>query len=74
MNKQNSKKRKRKIIWFNPPYSKNIKTNVGKIFKYLVNKHFGSDPILKKVFNKNSLKLSYRAMPNLGNIISNHNK
>ena len=31
---RNNEKRKRrlKIIWFNPPYSKNVKTNIGKIF------------------------------------------
>jgi len=29
--KAEKKKRKRKIIWFSPPYSKNVQTNVGKI-------------------------------------------
>ena len=34
INKPNNKKqRKRNIIWFNPPYSKNVKTNVGKSYK-----------------------------------------
>ena len=28
----NNKQRKRNIIWFNSPYSKNVKTNIGKIF------------------------------------------
>ena len=32
--------RKRQIIWFNPPYSANEKSNVGKIFMRLVSKHF----------------------------------
>ena len=27
-----SKNRKRKITWFNPPFSQNFKTNVGEIF------------------------------------------
>ena len=31
---------KRQIIWFNPPFSANVKTNVGKIFMRLVDKHF----------------------------------
>ena len=30
----------RKVIWFNPPYSSYVKTNVGKIFMKLVVKHF----------------------------------
>ena len=41
--KEHSQKRKRsrKIIWFNPPYSKNVKTNIGKTFLMLINKHVG---------------------------------
>ena len=30
--KQESQKRKRKVIWFNPPYSMNVKTNIAKKF------------------------------------------
>ena len=32
--------RNRKIIWFNPPYSVNVKTNIGRIFLRLVDKYF----------------------------------
>ena len=28
--KEEKKRRERKIIWFNPPYSSNVKSNVGK--------------------------------------------
>ena len=31
-----NKKQRKKIIWFNPPYTKNVKTNLGKIFKNLI--------------------------------------
>ena len=31
-NDTNEKKRKGYIIWYNPPYSANVKTNIGKIF------------------------------------------
>ena len=31
-NRNNKKKRKHNKIWFNPPYSVNVKTNIGKIF------------------------------------------
>ena len=34
------KNRKRKIIWFNPPFDIQTKTNIGKKFIYLVRKHF----------------------------------
>ena len=30
--RNNKKKRKRNVIWFNPPYSVNMTTNIGKIF------------------------------------------
>ena len=30
----------KKVIWFNPPYSLNVKTNIGKIFLKLVRKYF----------------------------------
>ena len=32
--------RRRKIIWFNPPYSRSVKTNISKIFLHLLVKHF----------------------------------
>ena len=38
--KQNSRNRKRDIVWFNPPYSTSVKTNVGAKFLQLVDKHF----------------------------------
>ena len=35
--------RKRQIIWFNhPPYSVNVKSNAGKLFIRLIDKHFNS--------------------------------
>ncbi len=71
---QNNKKRKRKIIWFNPPFSANVKTNVGKIFLKLVKKHFPKGHQLAKIFNRNTLKVSYSCMKNVNSIISAHNK
>jgi hypothetical protein len=32
--------RSRRVIWFNPTYSVDVKTNVGKEFLLLVDKHF----------------------------------
>ena len=52
------KKRKRYIIWFNPPYSKSVKTNIGRIFIKLIGKHFPPNHKLVKIFNKNTIKLS----------------
>lgn len=68
------KQRKRKIICFNPPYSINVKTNVGKTFLKLVKKHFHIGNELHKIFNKNTLKVSYSCMSNIASIISSHNR
>ena len=68
------KNRKRNIIWFNPPYSKSLKTNIGKYFFRLLNKHFPPGHKLYKIFNKNTLKLSYSCMPNLKAKIDGHNQ
>ena len=38
--KERRKNRPRKILWFNPPFSRNVKTNIGKHFLYLLRKHF----------------------------------
>jgi hypothetical protein len=32
-----------RLIWFNPPYSKNVKTNVAKNFLQLIDKHFPAE-------------------------------
>ena len=73
-NTQQKRQRKRKIIWFNPPYSKNVTTKVGKIFLSLINKHFPEQHKFHKIFNKNNVKVSYSCMPNIKSIINMHNK
>ena len=72
-NTNQKKKRKRKIIWFNPPYSMNVKTNIGKSFLQLIRKHFPKHNNLHKIFNKNTVKVSYSCMGNISTIISSHN-
>ena len=70
------KKRKRKsnIIWFNPPFNKNIKTNIGKTFTKLIDKHFPRSSKLHKIFNRNTIKVSYSCTENMSMIIRKHNK
>ena len=65
--------RTRKVIWFNPPFTQNLKTNIGKIFLRLVKRHFPRRHRYRKIFNANTLKLSYSCMPNMGSIIKQHN-
>ena len=65
--------RKRQIIWFNPPYCQSIETNVARKFLILVDKHFPPDHRLRKIFDRNTLKVSYSCMPNIDSTIKSHN-
>ena len=51
-----------------------METNVGKCFLSLIDKHFPKSNPLHKIFNRNTIKLSYSCMGNIKTIISNHNK
>ena len=68
-----SRNRLRKVIWFNPPYNVEVKTNIGKIFLKLVRKHFHKRHPYRKIFNSNTIKLSYSCTPNVKNLIKQHN-
>ena len=59
----NTKNRKRNIIWFNPPFSLNVSTNIGKKFFSLLGKHFPKTHQLHKLFNRNNVKVSYSSLP-----------
>ena len=65
--------RRRKIIWFNPPYCHSIETNVARKFLLLVDKHFPPGHHHRKIFNRNTLKVSYSCMPNIDSTIKSHN-
>ena len=70
-NNTSNKQRKRKIIWFSP---KSVLTNATKIFFKLLDKHFPKNNKLHKIFNPNSVKVSYSCIENISLIISSHNK
>ena len=69
-----NKNRGQKIVWFKPPYSCNVATNIGQKFLLLLDKHFPKPRKLSKVFNRNNVKVSYSFMPNFAGIINAHNK
>ena len=69
-----AKHRSQNIIWFNPPYSINVKTNIAKTFLHLISKHFPKKHKLHQIFNRNNVKVSYSCLPNVSNIIQSHNK
>ena len=66
--------RKRDIIWYNPPFSKNVSTNIGRTFLMLLDTEFTVEHVLHKIFNRNTVKISYSCMPNLKQNIDGHNK
>ena len=70
---KNSSNRSRNIIWFNPPFIQNVKTNIGKLFLKLVKKYFPKHHRLHKIFNSNTVKLSYSCMSYMSNFIKQHN-
>ena len=63
------KNRKRKIIWFNPPFSRYVKSNTGRIFLHLLSKHFPWNHTIHKIFNRNTVKISYSCLRNISSII-----
>ena len=67
------RKRKRRIIYYNPPFCNSVSTNIGRKFIQLIDKTFTADHPYRKIFNRNSLKLSYSCMPNIKRIIHAHN-
>ena len=71
--KQKRKNRPRKILWFTPPYNMEVVNNLGKEFFKLLKRNFPATDPLHKIFNKNSIKLSYSCMPNINSIINKSN-
>ena len=69
----NKRNRQRDIIWFKPS-SKSVKSNIARNFLHLINKHFPKTSALHKIFNRNTVKVSYSCVPNLKSTISRHNK
>ena len=69
-----NKSRQWNVIWFNPPYSKNVATRIGQSFLHLIDTHFPKTHIFNKIFNRNKVKVSYSSMQNIKGIINNHNR
>ena len=72
-NHQKHSKHKTKITWFNPPFSKNVSTKIGKSFLSHLDLHFPKTHIYSSIFNRNKIKVSYSCMQNIKSVINNHN-
>ena len=73
-NNKEKQKRSKNVIYFNPPYSLNVKTNLGAKFLRLIDHHFPPGSALHPLINRRKVKLSYRCLPNLKAEVSSHNK
>ena len=67
-----NKRRSRRVTYFNPPFSLNVATNVGKEFLNLI-RNFPRNNVLSSIVNPNTIKVSYRTMKNMAFEISRHN-
>ena len=72
-NNRRRRRRKKDICWFNPPFCRSVTTNVGQQFLQLLDRCFPPGHPCHKVLNRQTVKVSYRTMPNLGHIIASHN-
>ena len=70
----NQRRRRRNIIRFNPPFNRNVQTNIRRVFINLIDNAFHLATNSKKIFHRNTLKLSYTCTPNIKQVIDGHNK
>ena len=70
---QTKRKRSRTPIYYNPPFSLNVETNIGAAFLKLIDKHFNKSHPLHKFSNRSKIKVSYSTMPNMMKQINKHN-
>ena len=56
------------------PFAQAVKTNVAKLFFRLLDKHFAKSHLLHKIFNRNTIKVSYSCMNNVSKIIKQHSR
>ena len=73
-NYDNNPRKRNRNIWFNPPFSKNVVTKIGRYFVNLLDKHFPQDHKFHKIFNKKNIKVSYSCMLNIKSAINSHNR
>ena len=71
---KDKRSRQRNILWFNPPYNANVATNIGHTFLKIIDECFPKSNLLHKIFNRNTVKLSYSCMPSMEKLITAKNQ
>ena len=72
--KNKGRKRRRDIYWYNPPWSKNVKTPIAEQFLKTLDHYFPRDHPLHKWLNRSTIKVSYRTTRNLKAYVDGHNR
>ena len=67
------RKRRRKIIFFQPPFCRTVSSDICEGLMKLLKKHFPMGHKYEKIFNKNKIRVSYSCMPNVKSLITAHN-
>ena len=67
------RKRKRRVIWWNPPFSLAVQTNLTKLYYKIIERGIPKHGLLHKLFNKTNLRISYSCTENIGAFIARHN-
>ena len=66
--------RHRTITYYNPPWDNGVATNIGKEFLKLIDSSFPKEHPLKRVCNRNTIKVTYSTMSNMKQHITGLNK
>ena len=69
-----SENRQSSVSTETPAFSRNVTTNVAKLFLNILDIHFHKSNKLHKIFNGNTVKVSYCCTENLSSLIETHNK
>ena len=62
------------VIWLNPPFNKDVSTNVAEKFLDLLDKHFPKSDKLHKIFDRNNVRVSYSCTEDMKSIINSYNR
>ena len=71
---KNRRRRSRVKLYFNPPWNSSVKSNIGRDFLNLIDQCFPPGHPLRKLINRNTIKVSYSCTPSMEKIISSRNK
>jgi len=70
---RHKKCRTKSIIWYNPPFNSEVKTQFGKEFLKILDYNFPKKHPFNKFLNRHTIKISYSCTKNMSAIIASHN-